>query len=229
MANPWEPLLLALGQLGDRALLGVILRSVLLAAACFVALFFAAVRLVHVGLHGWAAWAADLASGVGTALLAFWLFLPVAAAIGAMFVERIAAAVERRHYPTLPPPRGAPVASQVWDGIWLGLRILLLNILALVAALLLPGAGLVLGWIIGAWAIGRGMFVTVAMRRMPRPDAELTYMRNRGAVLLQGAALALASYLPAFNLLLPVVSVATMVHLLDRLPAGTGALTPPPC
>ncbi|HKM62553.1 MAG TPA: EI24 domain-containing protein [Acidisphaera sp.] len=223
-----EPLLLALGQLGDPALLGVILRSVLLAAAAFAALLFAAIRLVHLALHGWMAWAADLASGVGTALLAFWLFLPVAAAIGAIFIERIAAAVERRHYPALPPPSGAPAVSQVWDGVALGLRILLLNVLALLAALLVPGLGLALGWAIGAYAIGRGMFVAVAMRRMPRPAAELLYQRNRGAVLLQGAALALASYVPACNLLLPVVSAATMVHLLDRLPAGSGALALPP-
>jgi CysZ protein len=95
-----------------------------------------------------------------------------------------------------------------------------------------PGLGLALGWAIGAYAIGRGMFVTVAMRRMPRPAAELLYQRNRGAVLLQGAALALGSYVPAFNLLLPVVAVATMVHVLDRLPTGSAAdctmLTAPP-
>ena len=223
-----RPLLLALGQLGDPALLGVILRCVLLAAACFAALFLAAVRIVHMALHGWAAWAADVASGIGTALLAFWLFLPVAAAIGAAFIERVAVAVERRYYPHLPPPRGAPVISQIWDGIRLGLRVLLLNLVALIAALAVPGLGLVLGWAIGAYAIGRGMFVAVAMRRMSRPMAELLYVQHRGAVLLQGAALALASYVPAANLLVPVVSVATMVHLLDRLPTSGVIAVPPP-
>jgi CysZ protein len=223
-----DPILLAIRQLGDPALLGVIWRSVLIAALCFAVLFAAAVRIVRdlLALHGWLAWAADVLSGIGTGLLAFWLFLPVAAAIGGMFLERVARAVERRYYPHLPPPSGAPAVSQMWDGVAIGLRVLALNVAALVLALLVPGIGVLLGWLIAAYAIGRGMFVAVAMRRMPRPAAEAVYQRHRGAVLLQGGALALAGYLPLVNLLLPVVSVATMVHLLDRLP-GTAEVGRP--
>ena len=83
-------------------------------------------------------------------------------------------------------------------------RILLLNVLALVAALILPGVGLILAWIIGGYAIGRGLFAAVAMRRMPRPAAEALYRRARPAVLAQGCILALAGYVPVLNLLIPV-------------------------
>jgi CysZ protein len=214
-----SPLTRALGQLDDSVFLGVVLRSLLWAVACFVALHAAAVWAVHrlLDLHGWLGWTADLLGGIGASLLALWLFLPVAVIIGTLYIDRIARAVERRHYPELPPARGAPIASQVWDAIGIAARILLLNGLALVAALLLPGAGLILAWIIGGYAIGRGLFGAVAMRRMPRPAAEALYRRARPAVLAQGCLLALAAYVPVLNLLIPVVGTAAMVHVLDQV------------
>jgi uncharacterized protein involved in cysteine biosynthesis len=104
----------------------------------------------------------------------------------------------------------------MWDGLALGLRILALNVAALLLALLLPGVGLLLGWAIGAYAIGRGLFVAVAMRRMDRRDAEQLYQLRRTEVLVQGGALAAAACLPLVNLLIPVIGVACMVHVLDR-------------
>ena len=141
---------------------------------------------------------------MGASLLAFWLFLPVAAVIATLYIDRIARAVERRYYPALPPARGAPIGAQIADGFGLGLRILLLNLVGLILALV-PGIGLVLGWMIAAYAIGRGLFMVVAMRRMPRPAAMALYRGSRGAVLAQGGIIALAAYIPLLNLLIPVI------------------------
>ena len=217
--DPALPLTRALGQLDDSVFLGVLLRSLLWAAACFAALHVAAIWAVHrlLDLHGWLGWLADVAGSIGASILALWLFLPVAAIIGTLYIDRIAAAVERRHYPSLPPARGAPIASQVWDAISIAARILLLNVLALIAALILPGVGLLLAWIIGGYAIGRGLFAAVAMRRMPRPAAEALYRRARPAVLTQGCILALAATIPVLNLLIPVIGTAAMVHVLDQV------------
>ncbi len=167
-------------------------------------------------LHGWLGWGADVLGGIGASLLALWLFLPVAAIIGTLYIDRIARAVERRHYPMLPPAQGASVGAQIWDAISVGLRILLLSVLALILALILPGVGLVLAWLVGGYAIGRGLFVAVAMRRMPRLHAEAAYLRARPVVLAQGCVLALAGYIPVLNLLIPVVGTAAMVHVLDQ-------------
>jgi CysZ protein len=222
--NILAPLGRALSQLNDPVFQRVVWRSLAWSAACFVALIGIAVWLVNhlLALHGWWAWAAGLLGGIGAALLAFWLFLPVAAVIGTLFMERIAAAVERRFYPTMPPPHGAPFAVQVWDGLAVGARILLFNLLALVLALAIPGAGLILAWAIGAFAIGRGMFVAVAMRRMSRSEAESLYRRERATVLTQGGVMALACYLPLLNLLLPVIGTAAMVHVLDSAMSADG-------
>ncbi len=222
--SPFTPLARGLGQLDDPVFLGVVARSVAWSIACFAALHVLALWIVHrlLGLHGILAWAVDILGSVGASLLALWLFLPAAAVIGTFYFERIALAVERRFYPYLPPPRGAPVAEQIWDAIALGLRVLALNVLALVLALLVPGIGLFLGWMIAGFAIGRGLFVAVAMRRMPRAVAESLYRARRGVVLLQGAVLALAAYVPILNLLIPVIGTAVMVHILDDAIASLG-------
>jgi CysZ protein len=212
-----SPLARALSQFDDPVFLGVLARSLAWSIACFIALHFAAIWLLHrlLDLNGAIAWAVDVLGSVGASLLALWLFLPVAAAIGTLYFDRIAAAVEHRYYPYLPPPNGAPLIQQAWDGLALGLKILGLNLIGLILALILPGIGLLLGWAIAAYAIGRGLFVAVAMRRMPYPAAKALYRHVRPAVLTQGAVIALAAYIPVCNLLIPVVGVAAMVHLLD--------------
>ncbi|MBV8522682.1 MAG: EI24 domain-containing protein [Acetobacteraceae bacterium] len=214
------PLTRAVQQLDDPVFQGVLWRSIACAALCFALLVAGAVWAVHHWLSGWHVWAADLLTGIGSALLAFWLFLPVAAAIGGLFMERIAQAVEWRWYPDLPPPRGERLSLQIWDGIAVGLRILLFNIVALVLALIIPGIGIFLGWAIAAWAIARGMFVAVAMRRTTRAQAEALYQRDKLIILAQGGVLALAAWIPLLNLLLPVLGTAVMVHILDQALQG---------
>ena len=97
--------------------------------------------------------------------------------------------MDRRHYPYLPPPSPAALPAQLWDGLALGLRVLALNAVSVVLALLLPGVGLVLAVLISGWAIGRGLFVAVAMRRMGRGEAQMLYRRHRpgGAAARAGA------------------------------------------
>jgi CysZ protein len=212
------PLGRAISQLDDRAFLGVLLQSVMFAALCFVALHLLTFWLVHnvFELRGWLAWGADIVGTIGASFLALWLFIPIAVLIGTLYIERIARAVERRWYPYLRPAEGASLAIQAWDGLAVGARILALNVIALVLALLIPGVGLLAAWAIAAFAIGRGLFVAVAMRRMPRPVAEALYRRHRGVVLAQGGIMALAGYIPVLNLLIPVIGTAAMVHVLDR-------------
>jgi len=218
LENLLTPLGRAFGQLDDRVFLGVLLQSVLLAALAFLLLHVLTFWFVHsvMSLHGWLAWTADILGTIGASILALWLFVPVAVLIGTFYIERIARAVERRYYPWLRPAMGESLAVQMWDGLAVGARILGLNVIALVLALLIPGIGLIAAWAIGAFAIGRGLFVAVAMRRMPRPAAEALYRRHRGAVLAQGGVMALAGYIPALNLLIPVIGTAAMVHVLDR-------------
>jgi len=211
------PLSRALAQLTDPAMLGVVWRSLLFSALFFALILAGAIGAVHhfVAAGGILAWALDALGSIAAAVLAMWLFLPVAATIGALYFERIARAVERRFYPALSPAQPAPALEQIHDAVAVGLRVLALNVVALLLTLFLPGLGLFIGWAIASWAIGRGLFVAVAMRRLRRPDAEALYRAMRPVVLLQGGAMAAAAYVPLLNLFIPVVGTAAMVHVLD--------------
>ena len=216
--NGVRALFLALGQLDDPACFGVLVRSVGLALLAYVLLLGGSVWGIHALLASvrWPGWIAGLLGTTGVLLLAFWLFLPTVMLIATLYIERIARAVDHRHYPFLPPPSPAALHAQLWDGLALAFQVLVLNAVAVVLALLLPGPGLVLGIAVGGWAIGRGLFVAVAMRRMGRMKAQALYRRHRIAVLVPGLLLAAAASVPGVNLLVPVVGTAAMVHVLNR-------------
>lgn len=212
-------LLLAIGQLDDPACSGVLARSVTLALVAYAGLLALGIWGIRYLLASvqWAGWIAGVVGTLGVALLAFWLFLPTVLLIATLFIERIAAAVDRRHYPTLPPPSPAALHAQLWDGLALAGQVLVLNAVSVVAALLLPGIGLAIAILISGWAIGRGLFVAVAMRRMSRAEAQGCYRHNRIAVLVPGLLLAAAALVPGLNLLVPIVGTAAMVHVLNRM------------
>jgi len=196
----------------------VLWQSLALAAGCFALLCVGSFAGIHhwLALDGWLGWLAGALGFIAAAVSALWLFLPVAVVIAGFFLDPVCRAVERRWYPHLPPPAPANAAAQSWDGVVVALRVLLLTCLTLPLAIFFPPVGLVLGWAVTAWAIGRGLFVAVAMRRMSRPAATALYHRQRSSVLFQGALLALAGYLPPLNLLVPVVGTAAMLHVLEQ-------------
>lgn len=147
------PVARAVSQLDDPVFRGVLLKSIGWSVAGFAILHIESVWIVHrvLELHGWLAWSADIVGSIATSLLALWLLLPVAAAIGTMYLDRVAMSVERRFYPWIAPPRGASFLEQACDGAAVALRVGLMNILALVLTLMLPGIGLILGWMIAAY------------------------------------------------------------------------------
>ena len=210
-------LLLGIAQLDDPACAGVLARSVAIALIAYVAMMAGSIwgiRELLASVH-WPAWIADILGTIGVLLLAFWLFLPTVMLIATLFIDRVARAVDRRHYPFLPPPSPAALPVQLWDGLALTLQVLVLNAVSVVLALLIPGIGLALALVVSGWAIGRGLFVGVAMRRMGRAEAQTLYRRHRLAVLLPGLVLAAAATVPGLNLIVPIVGTATMVHVLN--------------
>lgn len=210
-------LFLALGQIGDPAfrrplilgVLGALLAIGLLAWGAIEAAAWAA------GGTGWLSWLAQAGGGAAALLLAWWLFLPVAAAIAAQLVEPVAHAVERRHYPHLPPANGASVAAQVAFGLRFGLRLLAIQIL-LLPLLLVPVVGFSLALLVSAHALGAGMVQQTALLRMEEPAARAAWRRLRLSGWVLGLLLALMALVPLLNLLVPVLGTAASVHLLQR-------------
>ncbi len=208
-------ILLALGQMGDPAFRRPLLLGMLGAAIAIALLVWGAVEAAAwaAGGQGWLSWAAQAGGGLAALGLAWWLFLPVSAAIAAQLVEPVAAAVERRHYPWLPPAQGASVAAQVAFGLGLGLKLVALQLL-LLPLLFIPVLGFALALLIAAYALGTGMVVQTAMLRMDTRGARAAWRARRWSGWALGLVLAAMALVPLLNLLVPVVGTAAAVHLL---------------
>ncbi|WP_237217387.1 EI24 domain-containing protein [Falsiroseomonas oryziterrae] len=210
-------MLLAIGQVGDPAFRRPVLIGAVLALLGGVALIGLTGWAVNwlAGGEGWIATAAATAGGLLALLAAWWLFVPLLLAIASILTDGVAAAVEQRHYPGLPPPRGASTAAQAWSGLLLALRLALVT-LVLLPLLLLPPFGAVALWAVAAVGLGEGLFLGVAQRRMSVAESEALKRRLRVPIWMLGGVLALAGIVAPLNLLVPVVGTAAMVHLLQR-------------
>jgi uncharacterized protein involved in cysteine biosynthesis len=209
---------LAFGQILDPAFR----RPLLLGAVLALAGGFGIAGLVGWGLEavaggtGWFAGVVAAAGAVLTLFAVFWFFVPLLLAVSSLFTDGVAAAVERRHYPALPPPQGAPPAVQAWAGLALAAKMAGLTLILLPLSLVLPMVGALALWGVAAIGLGEGLFEGVAMRRMGREQAAELRRRRRGEVWGMGAALALLALVAPLNLLVPVLGTAAMVHLLHR-------------
>src|SRR5689334_13898653 len=133
------PLVLALRQLPDPAFLAPLVKAGLLAALAFLAAAAGASWAVEHWLAGASGWLGGLAAALAGLLVligAWWLYVPLVLALAGFFINPVAEAVERRFYPGLPPARGASLLDQARFGIGLGLRLLLLSLIALPLLLL---------------------------------------------------------------------------------------------
>jgi uncharacterized protein involved in cysteine biosynthesis len=214
----FRALLLSIRQIGDPAFRRPLILAALLALAGGLGLAWVASWAVG-EIAGGTGWFATIAAGAGGVLALFavwWLFVPLLLAVASLFLDGVAAAVERRHYPSLPPASGAPVASQAWSGAVLAAKMAGITLILLPLSLLLPMLGAVALWGVAAIGIGEGLFLGVAQRRMSVEAAEALRRRRRGEIWSLGGALALLGAIAPLNLLVPVIGTAAMVHLFHR-------------
>jgi uncharacterized protein involved in cysteine biosynthesis len=204
-------LALSIGDLFLPRVLGLLGLSLVLGVASFVGVWLGLDALLGAWsgetLRSWLAWL----GGIGTLVLAWFLFPVVAAAFVAMFLDQVAAAVEARHYPRLPAAPGLPWYRSMRASLRF-LGVLLAANLLLLATLLVPPAYPVAWLVVNGWLMGREYFELVALRRL-QPDAARAMRRRRGPeLLLTGIALAALAMLPVVNLLVPVLATALLLH-----------------
>ncbi|MEM9852569.1 MAG: EI24 domain-containing protein [Pseudomonadota bacterium] len=141
----------------------------------------------------------------------------VASLFSSFFLEGVAAAVERRHYPNLPPAAGTSFVDNLREGIsFLGL-IIIVNILALVVYVLFNVAAPLVFWVVNGILLGREYFFLVAMRRVGRSQAKDLRARHSLEVWAAGVLMAVPLTVPVVNILVPILGAATFTHLYHRL------------
>lgn len=196
-----------------------LLLSLGLALMLFAGLWIAASALlagIHVSGILWLDAVIDVFGSLAAFFLAWALFPAMTALVLGLFLERVVAAIERAHYPGLPPARRIGVGEAIGSGLRLAALALVLNLLVL-PLYLLPGVNLVLYYGLNGYLVGREYFETIALRRMERRGVRALWRWRRGQLTLAGAIIAFLLSLPFVNLVAPLIGASFMLHLFERL------------
>lgn len=211
--------LLSVRQLGDPAILRVLLASMAITLAIFVTVGIGLWWTIDVALAGWA-WHASLAGVAATiavALGAWLLFRAVAMLVVGLFADTIVAAVERRHYPAaLATARPVSAARGLRMGAASATRVVVVNALCapLYLALLITGIGTVAAFfVVNGWLLGRDLGDMVAARHLPVAAMRDWRAATAGRRFLLGLAATGLFVVPLLNILAPVIGAAMATHL----------------
>lgn len=213
-------LALSFGQLGDRAIIAVLVKSLAITLAIFVGLAFALNAALPALLSGWL----DLGGDVYVVLTIFifvivaWLlFRLVALAVLQFFADDVVRAVEAKHYPGMHDVAGLPFRTELANSLRSTGRAILVNALAAPIALLLLVTGIgaaAVFWLANAVLLGRELQDMVWLRH--RSDAgEARPMSGLSRFALGGAIAAMLA-VPFLNLLAPVIGAAAATHMVHR-------------
>ena len=213
----------ALGQLGDRRVMGVLLKSMGITLAIFFALAIALWQGMQRLIEHYAAGYGELGGLVGIllAIIGGWLlFRVVALGVLQFFADDVVLAVEARHYPqaavTARKLSFAEDARNAWSGL---VRAVLVNLAALPFALLLLVTGVgtaLLFWAVNAWLLGRELQDMAWLRHRPsRGSSEADAGPPLGGLtrFALGGIVAGLLLVPFANLLAPVLGAAAATHL----------------
>jgi len=164
----------------------------------------------------WVDTAVDWLGSIATVVIVWLLFPAVASVIIGFLLEDIAEAVEKKHYPDLPPADSIPWGETLVEALKFASIMILLNILALPIYLLFPAINLLVFYGLNGYLISREYFELVAQRRVGLKKAKALRKAYQGKLLIAGALTAFLLTIPLVNLIAPVVGTAAMVHLFHR-------------
>jgi CysZ protein len=219
----------AVKQLGDPAIRRVLWISLGLSLLTFLLLWSGVgYLLTHTVFFkiGWLDTAIDVLGGFATLFLSWLLFPAVVSITIGFFLEAVAAAVERRHYPDLPPVRSQPLEEVLASSVKLFGVMLLLNLIML-PFLLIPPLFPFVFYGVNGYLLGREYFELVAFRRLDPVRARLLRRRHGRTLFTAGVLIAFLLTIPIINLLTPLIGTSAMVHVFERIRRETrGQLAP---
>jgi len=155
-------------------------------------------------------------AGLGIITGALFLMPAVAAFVGSFFVDEIADAVEREHYPAEPLGRALPFFPALIEGLKFAALALLVYVCAL-PFILFAGLGVVILFLANAYLLSREYFELAAMRFRPPGEAKAMRKANAIYVFLAGLIVAVFVSIPILNFATPVFAMAFMVHIHKKL------------
>lgn len=219
-------LLLSIRQLGDRRIVLVFLKSMLLTLAIFALLGTGLWFGVEAVAGRWFAASDGTASLAATAaillaLLPAWLlFRVIAIAVIGVFVDEVVLAVEAKHYPgRFATGRDISFGRSVAMGTRSAARAILINLALspLYLLLLVTGVGTAIAFfLVNSWLLGRDLGDMVAVRHMPERDLRRWRAVTRLSRFATGAAGTALFFIPFANFVAPILGAAMATHLFHR-------------
>ncbi len=210
----------AFAMLFDRDFAGMVFWTLVLTAVLFVLLFvgleYALSRLPELGSI-WVNRFLELAAPVVLILAIFLLGAPVAAIVGSLFLESIAAKVDAHFYPGDPRAPGTPVLTGIGESFRLVGLALLINVALLPVDVGVPGLAEVATVLANGWLLGREFFELAALRHLSRPQSDALRRRHAMKIYAAGLLIAILTVIPALDLIAPFFGSALMAHLFKRL------------
>jgi uncharacterized protein involved in cysteine biosynthesis len=224
----------ALAQMLSPPMRAILLKSVGLALILIVAFGIALQRLLvwlAASGEGWVQatlgptsqmpltilfWIVSIAASLGIIVGSVFLMPAVSSFVASLFVDDVAAEVERVHYGHEPPGAAVPLARALMEG---GKTAGLAVIVYLVALpfLFVAGLGALIFFLAAAYLLSREYFELAAMRFRPPAEAKALRRAHRGTVFAAGLLIALFVSIPIVNLATPLFGMALMVHMHKRL------------
>ena len=214
---------LAVRQLGDPKLRGVIWWSLALSLVLQVAIAVLGWWGLRALAHFEARWINEAIVWLGGAAVVVLTLILFPASFGiviSVFMEKIADIVEAEHYPELGPAHGIPVWTGMWTGVAFLVALIALNLVMLpfyILAIFVAGLGAILFYAINGWLTARIYYEQVALRRLPPAEVKAWRRANWGVLWLTGVAIVFLGTIPILNLIVPVLGVAAMVHVAQTL------------
>ena len=219
---------LALADLANRRVLAILLEATAISLVIFallagllVWLFTGADPCALVGMSSCPlGFASGLLGAAAVTLIAAWFLFPaVAITVITTFGERIAAAIEERHYPEAAK---ASHRIRLVSGLLIGLksagRLLLFNLIALpfYFLLLVTGVGpFILFVIVNGIAFGRDIAELAAVRHGDRASRRAWLKDTRGQQHMIGVVVSILFLVPFANILAPLIGTAAGIHLFN--------------
>jgi CysZ protein len=210
----------AFAQMLDRKFRGVLWLGV----AGTIALFFALLLLLrwvvdyvpNFGLH-WVQDAVLILSNFLLTIAFIFMGAPIAQAFASIFMDRVAGAVEAKHYPDVRQGQGATTWGLLGAGLTFTAISLVLNLLAFPLQIAVPGIGTVVVLLINGYLTGRTFFELAALRHMTGREAKGLRRRHRVRLFLGGVLISFLAMIPFLNFFVPLFGAAMMTHEYNKL------------
>lgn len=147
-------------------------------------------------------------------LVSMLLFPALLIGVSGVFLEDIAALVEKKHYPHLQQAKSLPVMQQVKSLMSLTAMIVFVNLL-MIPFYFFPVINIFVFYLVNGYLISKEYFELISLRRISPQEYKKLRKRKFFGIYMGGIICSIGMTIPVLNLLVPYLSTAFMVHLFE--------------